>query len=194
MTTIRINLLPHREMQRAQQQKAFVAMLVAALLAGLAVVGAGHMILTNKQEAQEARNALLRGEIAKLEAQMKEIAVLKDKTNSLLARKKVVEDLQSNRSESVRLFSEMARLIPDGLYLRSLKQTDKRLDLNGYTQSSARVSTYMRSLEGSDWFATPQLIEVKAASVGNLRVQEFSLVVQQTSPKVDEAADNPKAQ
>lgn len=194
MTTIRINLLPHREMRRAQQQKAFVALLVTAMLAGLAVVGAGYMILTNKQEAQEARNALLRGEIAKLEAQIKEIALLKDKTNNLLARKKVVEDLQSNRSESVRLFSEMARLIPDGLYLRSLKQTESQLALNGYAQSSARVSTFMRSLEGSDWFETPHLIEVKAASVGNLRVQEFSLNVKQTAPKVDEAADNPKAQ
>ncbi len=194
MTTIRINLLPHREMRRAQQQKAFVALLVTAMLAGLAVVGAGYMILTNKQEAQEARNALLRGEIAKLEAQIKEIALLKDKTNNLLARKKVVEDLQSNRSESVRLFSEMARLIPDGLYLRSLKQTESQLALNGYAQSSARVSTFMRSLEGSDWFETPRLIEVKAASVGNLRVQEFSLNVKQTAPKVDEAADNPKAQ
>ncbi len=194
MTTIRINLLPHREMRRAQQQKAFVALLVAAMLAGLAVVGAGHMILTQKQEAQEARNALLRSEIAKLDAQIKEIAVLKDKTNSLLARKKVVEELQSNRSESVRLFSEMARLIPDGLYLRSLKQTDRQLDLTGYAQSSARVSTFMRNLEDSDWFETPHLIEVKAANVGNLRVQEFSLSVKQTSPKADETADDPKAQ
>lgn len=194
MSTIRINLLPHREMRRAQQQKAFVALMFGALLAGAAVVLAGQLALAQREEVQESRNALLKSEIAKLEAQIQEIARLKEETNNLLARKKVVEDLQSNRSESVRLFYEMARLIPDGLYLRSLKQTGNQIELNGYAQSSARVSTFMRNLEGSGWFETPQLIEVKAASVGNLRVQEFSLKVSQTTPKVEETAQAGKGQ
>lgn len=177
MIPIRINLLPHRQEKRARQQRMFAVMSVAAAALGLLVVAAGQMFLTNAQSGQERRNVFLRGEIANLDRQIAEIAQLREKTENLLSRKDVVESLQSDRSVSVRLLAELARRLPDGLYLKSVKQTGDNLALNGYAQSSARVSTFMRALDEATLFQNPVLIEVKAAQVANLRVNEFSLTV-----------------
>lgn len=180
MTAIRINLLPHRQLRRAQQQRVFsvIAVIVAGL--GLAVVAIGQVQLINAKNAQDRRNVFLRTEIAKLDKQIAEIKQLRDKTQDLLARKNVVESLQGNRTEAVRLFDELARRLPDGLYLKSVKQSGDKLALSGYAQSSARVSTYMRALGETKLFQDPVLVEVKAAQVGNLRVNEFSMNVKVT--------------
>lgn len=185
---IRINLLPHREQRRALQQKALIAIVAGAALTGLATVILGHFIISGMKDHQAQRNAFLKTEIAKLDAQIKEIAQLKEKTNSLLARKQVVETLQVNRAEVVHLFDELARQLPEGMYLKSLKQTDKKLTLTGYAQSSARVSTLMRNIEASPWLSTPLLIEVKVSNQNNLRVNEFSLDATQTVPGVPTTA------
>lgn len=177
MIPIRINLLPHRQEKRTRQQRMFAVMSVASAALGLLVVAAGQMYLTNAQSGQERRNVFLRGEIANLDRQIAEIAQLKEKTENLLSRKDVVESLQSDRSVSVRLLAELARRLPDGLYLKSVKQTGDSLALNGYAQSSARVSTFMRALDEAALFQNPLLIEVKAAQVANLRINEFSLTV-----------------
>lgn len=177
MIPIRINLLPHRQEKRARQQRMFAVMSVASAALGLLVVAAGQMFLTNAQSGQERRNVFLRGEIANLDRQIAEIAQLREKTENLLSRKDVVESLQSDRSISVRLLAELARRLPDGLYLKNVKQTGDNLALNGYAQSSARVSTFMRALDEAPLFQNPVLIEVKAAQVANLRVNEFSLTV-----------------
>ena len=177
MTPIRINLLPHRELRRARQQRLFAIIAVAVVALGLAVVAGGQMLVMNAKSGQDARNAFLQQEITKLDAQIAEIRQLKEKTQDLLARKDVVESLQSNRGESVRLFDELVRRVPDGLYLKSVKQTGDTVALSGYAQSSARVSTFMRALDGTELFAEPVLVEVKAAQVGALRVNEFSLNV-----------------
>ena len=103
----------------------------------------------------------------------------------MLERKQVVETLQSNRTEVVHLFDQMIRLLPDGLYLKSFKQTADIVNIGGYTQSSARVSTLMRSLEESPWFEQPSLIEIKAATVNNLRANEFVLSVKQTRQQIE---------
>lgn len=193
MTTIRINLLPHREQKRALQQKTLVAMLAGGAVVGILIVAIGHMIIGQMTDAQNQRNEFLKSEIAKLDEQIKEIAKLKEKTNSLLARKKVVESLQSNRSEAVHLFDELARRLPDGLYLKGFKQAGNNIDLQGYAQSSARVSTLMRNLDDSPWFELPVLVEVKAATQNNLRVHEFIMKVKQTSPEQDNAdGEKPK--
>jgi type IV pilus assembly protein PilN len=182
MTTIRINLLPHRELKRAQQQKALVALIASAALAGLAIVILGHIMISGMQDSQTRRNDFLKQEIAKLDIQIKEIAQLKEKTNALLDRKKVVEALQVNRAEMVHLFDELARQLPDGMYLKSVKQAGDKLTLSGFAQSSARVSTLMRNIEASKWLTAPRLIEVQSADQDKQRVNAFSLEAQQIVP------------
>lgn len=180
MTPIRINLLPHRQLRRAQRQRLFVVLAVIVAGLGLAAVAVGQIQLLNAKNAQDRRNTFLRTEIAKLDKQIAEIKQLRDKTQDLLARKNVVEALQGNRAEAVRLFDELARRMPDGLYLKSVKQSGDSIALSGYAQSSARVSTYMRALDETSLFQDPVLVEVKAAQVGNLRVNEFSMNVKIT--------------
>jgi type IV pilus assembly protein PilN len=194
MTSIRVNLLPHRQIKRAQQQKTLLAFLAFVALAGLATVVLGHFIIAGMKDNQDRRNAFLKDEIAKLDVQIKEIAELKKKTEDLVERKNVVESLQSNRAELVHLFDEIARRLPDGVYLKSLKQTGGTVSLLGYAQSSARVSTLMRNLDDSDWFSAPRLIEVKSASQAGLRVHEFTLEVQHGAPQApaDAAANQDK--
>jgi type IV pilus assembly protein PilN len=199
MSTIRINLLPHREHRKARQRKNLIAAVGGTLITALAIVAGGHFVIAGMKENQAARNELLRQEIVKLDAQIKEIEELRAKTDALLNRKKVVETLQNNRSDLVHLFDEMARLTPDGVFLTSLKQTGDKLELQGMAQSSARVSTLMQNLEGSPRFDTPNLIEVKAATKDNYRVGQFSMNVKQTPPQPakpggDNPGEPPKAQ
>ena len=110
-----------------------------------------------------------------LDKQIAEIKKLREQTQALLARKNVVEDLQSTRSDVVHLLDQMLRILPDGVYLNSLKQTGNKIYLVGYAQSNARVSTLMRAIEDSPWLDTPTLIEIHAISAGGTRINEFSL-------------------
>ena len=185
MTPIRINLLPHRQLRKARQQRWFAILAAIVVGLGLAVVAGGQAYLANAKSNQDARNTFLKEEIAKLDVQIAEIAALKEKTNDLLERKKVVESLQNNRGEAVLMFDELMRQIPEGLYLKSVKQTGDTLSLSGYAQSSARVSTFMRSLEATDLFDEPLLVEVKSAMVGPVRSYEFSLNVKIARPSPD---------
>lgn len=178
MTPIRINLLPHRQMRRAQAQRLFSAMAIVSGALAVAVVAAGQYWISNAQAQQERRNGFLREEIAKLDKQIAEIAQLKQKMQDLLDRKEVVESLQVNRAEAVRLFDELARRVPEGLYLKNVKQTGDGFVIIGLAQSSARVSTFMRELSASSLFLEPTLVEVRATQVGNQRLNEFTLNVQ----------------
>lgn len=182
MTPIRINLLPHRQLKKARQQRWFAIVAAIVMAMALAVVAVVQMFIMNAKSNQDRRNAFLQEEIAKLDKQIAEIRTLKEKTQDLLARKNVVESLQSNRGEAVHLFDELARRLPDGLYLKSVRQTGDVVALSGYAQSSARVSTFMRALEEADLFEEPTLVEVKSAQVGQLRVNEFSLNVNIAKP------------
>lgn len=186
---IRINLLPHRELARAARRRQFNLLLGIAVAAGVVAVVLGHSLIAAQQSSQDARNAYLDQEIAKLDVQIGEIKKIREQTQALLARKQVVETLQSNRTEVVHLFDQMIRLLPEGLYLKSFKQVGDVVTLNGYTQSSARVSTLMRNLDGSPWFESTRLIEIKAATVNNLRANEFVLTVKQTRQQADDAQD-----
>jgi type IV pilus assembly protein PilN len=178
---IRINLLPHREQKRQARQRQFVSLSIGLALLGLAVVLLGHVIFASQIENQQSRNALLKTEIGKLDEQIKEIDKLREQTQALLARKQVVETLQSNRTEAVHLLDQMVRQLPDGIYLRSLKQSGAKITLVGYAQSNARVSTLMRNIESSPWLQQPELVEIKSVtspSNKDLRVNEFTLNVQ----------------
>ena len=180
---IPINLLPHREVRRKAQQRQFGGLALIAAIAAIVAVIAVHGFLATRIENQQARNRFLDGEIAKLDKQIDEIKKLKEQTSALLARKRVVESLQSNRTEAVRLLDQLVRQLPDGLYLKQVKQTGDIVNITGYATSNARVSTLMRNFEASPWLEDPKLIEIKAikANIGTLN--EFNLNVKVTRPK-----------
>jgi type IV pilus assembly protein PilN len=175
---IRINLLPHRELKRAARQRQFILLGSLAVVAAIGVVLLGYGINTARIEDQNDANRLLKAEIVKLNKQLEEIKALREQTQALLARKQVVETLQANRAEFVHMLDQLVRQLPDGVYLKTVKQTGNRVNLSGYAQSSARVSTLMRNLDSSQWLGPSDLVEIKSAAVNNLRVNEFSLNVQ----------------
>ncbi|MGH8686988.1 MAG: PilN domain-containing protein [Burkholderiales bacterium] len=175
---VRINLLPHREdrRKRGRQHFAVLAGLTAAL--GLAVVGSGYLYINGMIAVQNDRNLFLKSEIAKLDKEIAEIKKLKDEIAALLARKQIIETLQADRAQTVHLMDQLVRQMPEGVYLRSLKQKGLTVALHGYSQSNARVSTLMRNIESSPWLSNPQLIEIKAAKVGTKRLAEFNMTIQ----------------
>lgn len=178
----RINLLPWREERRKARQKEFVGMLGLAALAG---VLASFLIISlyNGQIAnQNARNDYLRGEIGKVDAQITEIDALDKQKSKLLARKDVIEQLQSNRSQMVHLFDELVKTIPEGVALSTIKQEGDILTLSGRAQSNARVSTYMRNLEGSGWMTSPDLNVIEAKEGNPGLPYAFDLKVKLTNP------------
>lgn len=188
---IRINLLPYREVRRAAHQRQFNLLLATVAILGVAIVVLGYIALDARQQTQAARNQYLKGEIARLDRDIAAIKKLKEQTQALLARKQVVETLQTNRSAVVHLLDQLARQLPEGVYLKSIKQTGTTINLQGYAQSSARVSTLMRNLDASLWLEAPTLVEIKAATVQGLRANEFNLNVQQTLPQHN-AGDKPE--
>ncbi len=181
---IRINLLPHREEKRkARRQQFFVLVGLITVLASL-IVFLGYSIIGGYISNQDERNAFLKKEIAVLDKQLAEIKRLREQTQALLSRKQIIESLQGDRAEAVHLLNEMVKQVPEGIYLKSLKQEGRKIQLTGYTQSNARVSTLMRNLEASPWLERPHLAEIKAVTLDKRRVSEFSLSVMMTRPTV----------
>ena len=129
-TPVRINLLPHREQKRIARQRQFVSLAVMLAILGLGVVGLVHFVLAQQIEAQNSRNQLLKTEIVKLDEQIKEIDKLREQISQVLARKQVVETLQSNRNEAVHLLDQLVRQLPDGIYLRSVRQNGTRISVD----------------------------------------------------------------
>ncbi len=160
----RINLLPWRAERRKQRQRDFYGMLGAAAVGGVLLTGLIWFYYSNQITGQHARNDFLTQKIAEVKKQNEEIDRLDTQRDRLLARKAVIEELQAKRSQMVHLFDSLVRTIPDGVVLTGIKQEGDVLTLSGRTQSNARVSTYMRNLEGSGWMKSPELtiIEAKA--------------------------------
>ena len=184
---IRINLLPHREVRRKQQQQQFFVLLAFVVVLGGAVWFVVRSYLDEQLQTQQARNKYLQDEIVKLDKQIAEIQKLKEQTAALLARKRVVETLQSNRAEVVHLLDQLVRQLPDGVYLKALKQTGSRVTITGLTESQARVSTLMRNLESSPQLEKPGLVEIKAVQQNRQRVNEFIMNINITRAKTEEA-------
>lgn len=178
----KINLLPWRAERRRLRQKDFYGMLGLAALAGVLVSFLIVSYYNGRIGSQNSRNEFLRGEITKVDGQITEITELDKKKARLLARKDVIEQLQANRSQMVHLFDSLVRTIPDGVTLTAIKQEGDILTLSGRSQSNARVSTYMRTLEGSGWMSKPDLniIEAKAGNPG--LPYEFNLKVKLANP------------
>lgn len=185
---IPINLLPHRAERRKAQQRQFLVMVAGMAGVAIGIVVLVHGFLAQRIDNQERRNRYLNDQIVALDKQIDEIKKLKEQTQALLARKKVVESLQSNRTEAVRLLDQLVRQLPDGLYLKNVKQTGDTVNVVGYATSNARVSTLMRNFEASPWLETPRLVEIKAVKVNEANLNEFSLNIKVTRPK-DETDD-----
>lgn len=174
---IRINLLPHRELKRAARQRQLAVMAGFAVVVGIGIALLVHTINHGRIEEQQNRNQFLTAENKKLDIQIDEIKKLKEQTQDLLSRKLVVENLQTNRNEAVHVLDQMLRQLPDGTYLKSVKQTGDKINITGYAQSNARVSTLMRNLASSPWLESPELVEIKSATINSVRANEFSLNV-----------------
>ena len=178
---MRINLLPHREQARQARQRQFVTLAIAFAVLGLAIVALVHVIFVAQIDNQISRNNLLKTEIAKLDAQIKEIDKLREQIAQVLARKQVVETLQSNRNEAVHLLDQLVRQLPDGTYLKSVKQAGAKVTIIGYAQTNARVSTLMRNIDSSPWLEKAELVEVRLVSLPArpggeaTRLNEFTL-------------------
>ena len=188
---IRVNLLPHRAEKRKARQVQFIILSALSLALGAVIVGFVYVAIDTQISYQERRNAYLKQEIAVLDKQIEEIRKLREQTQALLSRKTVVENLQSTRSDVVHLLDQMLRILPDGVYLKTLKQSGNQINVDGYAQSSARVSTLMRSIEDSPWLDTPTLIQVQAATVGGKRLSEFQLNFNLTKQAAPAAAAAP---
>ncbi len=172
---IKINLLPHREEARRARRQQFYALIgLVSALAGV-IWFLGFSVINRQIDVQNDKNEFLKAEIAILDKDIDEIKKLKSQTDSLLARKRVIEALQANRTEMVHLFNELAKRVPEGIYLRSLAQTGQKIALTGVAQSNARITTLMNNLDESLLLENSTLIETKAEIVGNRRLNAFSI-------------------
>jgi type IV pilus assembly protein PilN len=193
MTTARVNLLPHREERRKAARQHFYVIAGGTAVVGALIVVAMHGFYAAKIETQSERNRFLKSEIAKLDKEIAEINKLKNEIQALLARKQVIETLQTDRAQTVHLLDELVRQMPEGVYLKSVKQSGLRVSVLGYAQSNARVSTLMRNIESSPWLTKPGLVEVKAATVAKRRVSEFNLNLEVKRTEPQDAPDAGKA-
>ena len=189
----RINLLPHREERRKRARQHFFVVSGGTAIVGVLIVGLMHTFYAAQIETQNDRNKFLKNEIVKLDKDIAEIKKLRDEIQALLARKQVIETLQADRAQTVHLLDELVRQMPDGVYLKAVSQKGLRVNLLGYAQSNARVSTLMRNIEASPWLERPELVEVKAANVDKRRVSEFNmnLSLKRVATEADKGAKPP---
>ena len=174
---IRVNLLPWREARRKAHNLQFYILM--GMIAGLAasIVLLVHGYYATRISIQTERNRFIKSENDKLDKEIAEIKKLKDEIQALLSRKQVIETLQADRAQTVYLLEQLVRQTPDGVYLKSVKQTGAKVNLTGYAQSNARVSTLMRNFEASPYLENPDLVEIKVANVNNRRLSEFNMNV-----------------
>lgn len=186
----KINLRPWREELRAEKQKQFVVMILGAAIIAGGLVFLWKTDMDNRIAYQESRNAYIETATKQLDKQIKEIEDLKRKRDELLSRMQVIQDLQGKRPVIVRVFDELVRTLPDGLYYTSLKKTGEQVDIVGMSESNSRISSLMRRFEGSDWFNDPNLSNVAAADNTRAGYSQFNLSVQQQTPEPEGRTSN----
>ena len=176
---IRVNLLPHREEKRKRRQQQFMVLAAIACVLGVVLAGGVYLFLDSQVSQQQANVKYMQDEIAKLDKEIEEIRKIREETASLLAKKQVVEALQSNRSEPVQLLDQLLRQLPEGVYLKAVKQQGPKVNVLGYAQSNARVSTLMRNLGASPYLENPELVEIRAVDnpdkKSGSRINEFNM-------------------
>ncbi len=184
---IRVNLLPHRQLKRASRQREFGLMALFSLMAAATLVFLGYSYINARVEAQQERNSRLDTAIASLDKEIADIKDLKDQINIMLERKQVVENLQTNRSQSVIILDEVSRQLPEGIYLRSIKQEGAAITLEGVADTNSRVATLVRNFSTSNWMESPSLVEIRSEAGTKLKQNAFSLGVNIKAPKTEEA-------
>jgi type IV pilus assembly protein PilN len=184
----RINLLPWREAERKKRQRDFGVAMAGAVVAGVMVIIGSMFVYSQMIDNQKSRNDRLTAEIVELEKSITEIDGLERQKERLLARMEIIEQLQKSRPEIVHLFDGVARQLPEGVYLKGLKQTGSRVEVRGVAQSSTRVSALMRQIDASEWMTDPEVERVETTSSGNSRQAEFVVYLKQSHPgKAEEA-------
>lgn len=179
----RINLLPWREQLREERKQRFLVALAGSLVVAVGLVFLGDMLLSNAIDNQNARNQFIRKEISVLESRIKEINELQAQRQQLIERMKIIQDLQLNRPVIARLFDQMTRTLPDGLYYESVKMQGKTITVAGAAESNNRVSELMRNMDASDWLDKASLTQVKLKTAGEVeQASDFLLSVQQARP------------
>lgn len=188
MTTI--NLLPWREALRKERQQRFMLALGSGVGVAVAALGLVHLQVANKIDFQNSRNQFMQQQIERVEKQIKEIEKLEAEKKRLLARMETIQKLQEGRPQIVHVFDELVTTLPDGVYITSIKQVGSALDIQGFAQSNARISAYMRNLDASPWFANPKLsvIEASGSSDVTSRNSKFTLNVGIVSPEQEKKA------
>ena len=184
---MRINLLPHRQIKRAAKQREFGLMGLIAAGAACAVVFLGWQFLSAQNNTQLERNSRLEKANTDLDKQIADIKDLKDQINNVLERKHVVENLQTNRSQAVVIIDELTRQLPEGVYLKSIKQAGNLITIDGVADTNARVATLVRNLSVSNWMESPNLVVINAATVNNIKQNEFTVTVSLKTQKTEEA-------
>lgn len=181
----RINLLPWREEERKRRQREFGVAVIAAGIAGAAVVVTTIFIFNQMISEQNRRNDRLKAEISELEKSIEEIDGLERQKERLLARMEIIDQLQKSRPEIVHLFDEVARQLPEGVYLTGMKQTGTQVEIQGVAQSSTRVSALMRQIDSSEWLTDPEVEKVETTTAGASRQAEFTVYLKQVSSDGD---------
>jgi type IV pilus assembly protein PilN len=186
----RINLLPWREELRKEKQREFAFTMAGAAIVGGLLVLMAHMQINGMIESQNVRNQFIEGEIAKLDKRIAEIRELESTKAKLLARMNVIQQLQSNRPLSVHLMDEIVRTLPEGAYLNKIEQKGSDLTFSGVAQSNARVSAYMRNIDGSAWLSKPKLDIIQTEKEQRKRVAKFNLqALQNAKPESEQVAE-----
>jgi len=177
----RINLLPWREAERKRRQQEFGLMVFSgAVITLLGLVGA-HMQIESEIDAQSQRNVYLEREIALVEQQIAEIRDLGKTKASLIARMSIIQELQSSRPQIVHLFDEIVSTMPEGVHLDQIVQSGEKVELSGQAQSNARVSSFMRNIESSEWLGSPRLDFIESKEATGTGLSQFMLTVSQIS-------------
>ncbi len=195
---ILINLLPHREATRKKQKEQFFSQLAMSALLGGIICGAVYTWYQGRIAEQQERNVFLQKEAARLDAEIKDIASLQAQIASLRARQTAVENLQADRNMPVHLLEEIVSELPDGIYLKSLKQENQSVLLTGVAQSQERVSDLLRGLSTkTQWLIKPELVEIVAANASvssreQRRVSNFTIRATLNRPTAGATA-NPTA-
>jgi type IV pilus assembly protein PilN len=184
-----INLLPWREEKRQARDKQMIVSAVFIWVLSAALVFGGYSYLQVLKKNQNTRNAYLNTEIKKLDEKIKEVNRLQKRKDDLLSRMEVIQNLQRQRTQIVRIFDDVVRKLPDGVYFDTLAKKSRRFNFTGTAQSNARVSNLMESLGSSDWFHDPQLDVINVTPSQGVRISQFNLGVSQRKKK--KAAPNP---
>ena len=183
---IRVNLLPHRQIKRELRQREFGLMASFSAIAASAIIFLGYTFISSQIDAQISRNTRLNAAIVNLDKEIADIKDLKDKISVMLERKHVVENLQTNRSQSVIVLDELSRQLPEGMYFKSIKQQGVVISIEGIADTNARVAALVKSLSTSNWLEMPNLVEIKSVLVNNLKQNVFTLTVNIKVPKDEE--------